>query len=267
MKELIFIKLGGSLITDKNKPFTARYDVIDRLAMEIHEAREEKKMKLIVAHGGGSFPHIPANKFKVHNGVLGEQSHRGIAEVQSAAAKLNRIIVNSLLRAGENAISVQPSACMLSRNGQIVDFYMKPIKEMLEHNLIPVPYGDVSFDLKKGCAIISTEKILSFLAPKLKPKRIIVAGLTNGVFTSDPNLTADAELIQEITPSTFNKIKKHLKGSHGIDVTGGMLHKVETLVELARLGIESQILSGLKEGNLKVALLGNKEIGSRVRAG
>ena len=266
MSELFFVKLGGSLITDKSKPFTARHDVINRIALEIHEAREEKKMKLVVAHGGGSFPHTIAEKFGTHKGILNVHSYRGMAEVQDAAARLNRIIIESLLKAGENAISISPSSCMLSEDSLITEFYTKPLEEMLKHNLIPLAYGDLSLDLKRGCATISTEKILGFLAKKLKPNKIILAGSTDGVFTSDPHLNKDAELIKEITPNNFDEVKKYLKGSHATDVTGGMLHKIEILVELAKLGVESQIINGLREGNLKDALLGNGKIGSIVKA-
>ena len=70
MRELVFVKLGGSLITDKTKPFTARMDIIKRLAEEIHEAKGEGKLKLLIGHGGGSFPHVPAKKYQVHKGVI-----------------------------------------------------------------------------------------------------------------------------------------------------------------------------------------------------
>ena len=65
-KPLILLKLGGSLITDKTKPYTANIPVIKRLAREIHEAREEKDINLIVGHGGGSFPHVSAKKYQTH---------------------------------------------------------------------------------------------------------------------------------------------------------------------------------------------------------
>jgi isopentenyl phosphate kinase len=265
--KLIFVKLGGSLITDKTKPFTARFDVIRRLAREIHHAKNEGGLKLIVGHGGGSFPHVPAKKYQVHKGVVSPETYRGVVEVQDAASKLNRIVVESLIGAGENAVSVQPSACILTKSGRIVHFDVKPLKRMLAENLLPVPYGDVVVDLERGCSILSTEMLFDYLARKLKPSGIVIAGVTDGVFTSDPNLNADAKPIQEITPRNFNKIKKYLKGSHGVDVTGGMLHKVEILVGLAKFGIESQIIDGLKGGNLKEALLGNKKIGSRVIGG
>lgn len=254
MSELVFVKLGGSLITDKKKPFTARMDVIKRLAREIHEGKQEGRLKLVVGHGGGSFPHVPAKKYGVHKGVVSAETYRGISEVQDAASRLNRIVVESLIEAGENAVSVQPSACVLARNGRIAHFDIKPLQRMLSHDLLPVPYGDVVVDLERGCCILSTEMILDYLARKLRPRRIVLAGITNGVLTSGEN----PRTIPEITPKNFSKVKPHLGGSSGIDVTGGMLHKVEILIGLAKLGIESDIVCGLKQGNLKSVLLGRR---------
>lgn len=264
MNKLVFVKLGGSLITDKTKPFTARMDVIKRLSVEIHEARVEGKLRLLVGHGGGSFPHVPAKKYQVHKGVINAETYRGIAEVQDAASKLNRIVIESLIEAGENAVSVQPSACALASEGKIVHFDVRPLRKMLSQHLLPVPYGDVVVDLKRGCSILSTEVIFDHLARKLKPSRIILAGVTDGVFTSDPQLDAKAERIPEITPGNFGSIKASLAGSAGIDVTGGMLHKVEILLGLAEIGIPSTVISGLESGNLKSALLGSKS-GTTIR--
>ena len=60
MKDLILIKIGGSLITDKTKPYTTRPEVIKRIAKEIKEAVSEKDVNLIIGHGAGSFGHQSA---------------------------------------------------------------------------------------------------------------------------------------------------------------------------------------------------------------
>lgn len=265
MENLILVKLGGSLITDKTKPFTTKLDVIRRLAKEIHEAREEGKLKLIIGHGGGSFPHKPAKDYRINEGIINKESYKGISLVQNAASRLNRIIVNSLIEAGENAVSVQPSAALITENGRIKEWYLEPIKEMLKDNLLPVPYGDVALDIKKGCCIISTEEILNYLATKLNSKRIILAGIVDGVFTADPQKNPDAELIREINSKNYEDVKKYLGGSAGIDVTGGMLHRVERMFELTKIGIEAEIINGLKEGFLKRALLGEKGLGTIIK--
>jgi len=60
--ELIFLKLGGSLITEKSVWETARREVIERAAQEVKEAFEERAFQLLLGHGSGSFGHYPARK-------------------------------------------------------------------------------------------------------------------------------------------------------------------------------------------------------------
>ena len=260
--EKIALKLGGSLITKKDRSFTINTKIIKRVAKEIHEARTEKKFKLLIGHGGGSFPHVPALKFGTHKGIINRNSYRGICEVQDAAARLNRIIVKSLLDVGENAISIQPSSASIASNGRITEFYTKPLESLLNYNMLPVVYGDVAIDTKKGCCILSTEEILNSLSRKFKFGKVISAGIVDGVFTDNPLKNRNAKLISKITPRNFSEIKNMLGDSSGIDVTGGMLHKVEKLVDLAKYGVNSQIINGLVKNNVKKALLDNESIGT-----
>lgn len=119
MKKLFLIKLGGSLITNKQRPFTARLSLIEKLCQQIHKLREEEGLFLIVGHGGGSFPHYPASKYRTGEGVIGKESLRGIAEVQNAASKLNRIVVEQFIKVGENAVSFSLSSFMTTSNGDV----------------------------------------------------------------------------------------------------------------------------------------------------
>jgi len=57
-KDIILLKLGGSLLTDKNKPFSIREDVVKSAVRQVIEANK----KIILIHGGGSFGH-PLAKF------------------------------------------------------------------------------------------------------------------------------------------------------------------------------------------------------------
>jgi isopentenyl phosphate kinase len=266
MENLILVKLGGSLITDKTKPFTPRMDVIKRLAKEIHEAREEAELKLVIGHGGGSFPHKPAKDYRTDLGIIDKESFKGISAVQDAASRLNRIIVNSLIETGENAISVQPSASFIAEGSVIRHWYTEPIEYMLKYDLLPVVYGDVAMDIRKGCSIISTEEILNYLARQLTYKRVVLVGVTDGIFDKDPNKYSDAKFVPEINSKNYLKVRGYLGGSAGIDVTGGMLHKVEKMFELTKVGVEAEIISGEKKGNLKKALLGEKGLGTIIRA-
>jgi len=266
MENLILVKLGGSLITDKSKPFTPRIDVIKRLAEEIHESREKANINIILGHGGGSFPHAPAKEYRTDLGLIDKESFRGIAKVQDAASRLNRIIVNSLIEVGENAFSVQPSATFLTEEDTIKNWYTEPLSFILNSGMLPVVYGDVAIDVRKGCSIISTEEILNYLARQFNSKRIILAGIVDGVFNKDPNKYEDAKFIPEINSKNYKEVREFLGGSAGIDVTGGMITKVDKMFELTKFGVEIEIINGLKEGYLQRALIGERGLGTIIRS-
>lgn len=263
MEELVLVKLGGGVITDKARLETPDLDAITRLAKEVHEAHVTGDLKLIIGHGGGSYPHRPASEYCVHKGVTGKMSCKGISLVQDAASRLNRIVVSELLEADENAISFQPSACMMTDAGLVSEGFIEPMRTALSLDLVPVPYGDVVFDTKIKCSILSTERLLNYLAAQFSARRVVIATKEDGVWEDFP---ARKTLIEEITPASFNEIRMHLRGSGDVDVTGGMFHKVEKMVELAeKTGAETIIINGNEPERLRDALLGRKVVGTRVR--
>ena len=269
-REIVFLKLGGSLITEKTRAFTTRPTVIARLCKEIAEARKTKKFDLLIGNGGGSFPHGPAHKFQTHRGYLGLQSVRGFAEVQDAAARLNRIVVNALLAAGVNACSIHPSAGAIARESRIVKWDLAPLKKILELGLVPCVYGDVAIDEKRGMCILPTEEIFAFLAEELKPTRIIVAGEVDGVFAGNPNEVAAgiAPLIPEINKKNYAEVSQWLGASRAAaDVTGGMLGKVDKLREIAALTKNTEIIvvNGLAAERVRDALLGKNVVGTVIK--
>ncbi|MBI5158525.1 isopentenyl phosphate kinase family protein [Candidatus Micrarchaeota archaeon] len=256
MSDLVFVKLGGSLITDKSKPYTARLKTIARIANELQEASWEGA-RLLVGHGGGSFPHTSAAKYRTSDGMINGESVRGIAVVQGDASKLNRIVVETFLQEGLNAVSVQPSANAVAKNRKIVSWDVSAIEQALKHEVVPVVYGDVLFDLGQGCCIASTEELFSFLAPKLKPKRIVLAARVNGV------LDGEGQTIPKITSENYGEVKKHLKGSDATDVTGGMRQKVEFMLELAKkTKAKIIIVNGDVPDNVENAVKGLEAIGT-----
>ena len=108
MSELVLLKLGGSIITNKTQPFTARMDVIDRLAAEIKAALDERgdDLQLIIGHGSGSFGHEAAAKYRTNEGAVAADSWLGFAEVAAAAAELNTIVMKALRNAGVPVVTV-----------------------------------------------------------------------------------------------------------------------------------------------------------------
>lgn len=256
--ELIFLKLGGSLLTDKTRPQVLRPAVLARLAAEIAAALADRLgLRLLIGHGSGSFGHITASKHGTRGGVRSREEWRGYAETGRAAAQLNRLVVDALGDAGAPALGVQPSASAACHAGELRDLDVRPLRAALANGLAPVVYGDVALDDVRGGTIISTEEIFRWLAPRLAPQRVILAGETTGVLTADPASAATGELIAEITPATLPAVLHVLGGSRGVDVTGGMAAKVTQMVALVQTTpslAAVQIVSGLQEGLVREVL-------------
>ena len=91
--ELVFVKLGGSVITDKLRPSTAQPDVIRQLAGELKAALvASPDLRVLLGHGSGSFGHIPAQEHRVRQGIPPGADWWGYAETGAIAARLNRIV-------------------------------------------------------------------------------------------------------------------------------------------------------------------------------
>jgi isopentenyl phosphate kinase len=260
---LLFLKLGGSLITDKAKPRTPRKDVITRLAGEICTARNETgDLSLLLGHGSGSFGHVPAKKYGTRQGVTSPAAWQGFAEVWYEASALNRILIEALRAASLPVVSFPISAGATTRDGQVAAWNLDPLCAALEADLLPVVYGDVAFDILRGGTILSTEDIFTHLARALKPQRILLAGIDEAVWLDYPECT---QRIPEITPDNWTEVAKSLGGSRTTDVTGGMASKVRAMLDLTAEipGLEVHIFSGNQPGNLFSVLKG-ESLGTRI---
>jgi isopentenyl phosphate kinase len=255
-RELILIKLGGSIITDKSREFTSRKDNILRLAKEIKEAQRKYNGKIIVGHGAGSFAHTPASKYQTKKGLINNNSLIGASVVEDAARKLNMIVVNNFLSQNLPVFSFSPASFLISDVQVCSKSYLDPLKNALEIGILPVVYGDVVMDQKLGFTIFSTEKVLAVLARELRKNykiRMIYVTNVDGVYDSQ------GKTIPRITNKNFNQMKSSILGAKGIDVTGGMLHKVEeALIVAKKYKIKTTIINGNKKGNLQKAILGEK---------
>jgi isopentenyl phosphate kinase len=262
MKELVLIKLGGSVITDKSREFTSKENNILRLAKEIKGAQKVFKGKLIIGHGGGSFPHAPASKYQTKKGLINNKSLIGAGLVEDAARKLNMIVVGNFLSQNLPVFTFSPSSFLISDTLVCSKSYLDSLIKALEVGIIPIVYGDVVMDKSLGVTIFSTEKTLSVIAHKLNKDykiRMIYVTNVNGVYDNK------GKTIPLITNKNFNQIKTSILGSGGIDVTGGMLHKVEEALLLAKkYKIETLIINGEGSGNLQKAILGKKLIHTRI---
>lgn len=255
-QDMYFLKLGGSLITDKSRPRTLRRQVLERLAGEIATAWQKKPgQALLIGNGAGSFGHTTAKTHGTRQGVHTAEQWRGFVDVWNEAASLNKHVTDALQTSGLPAVAIHPSGTVLAEDGRVANWDITPIKATLANGLIPVIHGDVIFDTVRGGTILSTEDLFSYLAHKLNPDRILLAGIEQGVWADYPNRT---KVIETITSKNLAEILPSISESQAADVTGGMFSKVQQSMQLVdRIpGLEILIFSGFIPGMVERALMG-----------
>jgi isopentenyl phosphate kinase len=278
MKELVLLKLGGSLITDKTRPYTPLLDVMDDLARQLATAiRTQPELRLLIGHGAGSFGHVAASEYKTREGFprpsplthrerdTNEDNYwKGFAEVWYQASALNRYVMEALHKAGLRTIALPPSGSVIASDGQVSVWETTPIRMALAAGMLPVIFGDVVFDEVRGGTILSTENLFSYLVKALAPDRVLLAGLEEAVWEDFP---ARTRRIERITPESFEEIKHGVGASAAADVTGGMEGKVREMLDLVQEnpGLKIQIFSGIQPGNLVRALSG-ETLGTEISA-
>lgn len=263
MKKLLLLKIGGGVITDKTVQYGLREEVLTRIAKEIGEAWGKLgATKLIIGNGAGSFAHYSAHKYRTMEGFVDDKSRIGMGWVRLDAVRLNQIVFEQLLSADVPVFTFSPSSLMSVENGKTKHTFAEPIRDALDKEIVPLVYGDVMVDGKNGCIVYSTERVFDELAKEFMQEyevQVIHVSAEEGVYKK-----GKASIYEEINENNFADVKAHLGGSNGVDVSGGMLHKVEECLELAKLGVKSQIVSGMVAGRVREVLTGKKVKGTTI---
>lgn len=240
---MILIKLGGSIITNKQRRLTPNLSAINKIASHLRKVKEP----IIVVHGGGSFGHYWSVKYGIHTKPA-KYSKRGVSVVKNSMVELNKIILDSFLKHNLNPYCLPPSDFMFGSKPD-----SKKIKEILKiakSGLVPVSYGDVMWHGKNKFYILSGDKIMGMLAKILKPRLAIFALNVDGVYSD----MKTKELLHEIKGNSVSISKV------GIDVTGGMKRKIVEATAIAKMGtnvffangnMPVRIVNAIKDGKFE----------------
>jgi len=246
------LKLGGSVITVKDRPMTPDVDNIRRLCEEVKAAWPTP---LVIVHGGGSFGHPVAKKYGIAEGFTSERQVLGFTRTHQAMVALNTIVVDTLLDLGVPTISLGPSTFIMTRNGRIEDVSLEIVGRLAVKGILPVTYGDAVVDRTKGFSILSGDQLAVRLATGLGASRLLFGVDVDGVYTSNPKLVPEATVIERLP---LDKLDGYIKIGESLttDVTGGMLGKVSEARAAVDAGIEVFIGNASKPDVILKALRG-----------
>jgi isopentenyl phosphate kinase len=253
------LKLGGSAITQKDKPLQVNRPVIENLAQEIAEANTPQ---LVLVHGGGSFGHPLAKQYAIPDGFKDHSQIMGFSKIHDAMTTLNGLVVQILIQHNIPAVSIAPSSFVLTKSGRIEKMNSDIVAKLLDMKFVPVLYGDTVLDSDKGFAILSGDQLVAKLAIVLDAEQIVIGVDVDGLCTADPKKDSSAKLIEHTDLKELKRKHSWIEKARVIDVTGGMYGKIIELIPAIEHGTRTTIVNATKKGTVRKALCNEKVKGT-----
>ncbi len=245
---MILIKLGGSIITNKEKPLSPRKKTIENLAKNLKKIDEP----MIVVHGGGSYGHYWSVKYDMHT-IPRKYDTKGVSIVKNSMIEINKIILDIFLKNRLNPYCLSPTGFMAGNKP--ISKKVKEIEKIAKSGLIPVTFGDALWYGQNKTYILSGDKIMTYLSKILKPRLSIFALNEDGLYSD----LKTKKLIYEL------KDEKPTISENMMDVTGGMTRKVEEATKIAKMGINVFFVNGNKPERIVKAVKNKKFEGTLFR--
>jgi isopentenyl phosphate kinase len=222
----VVLKLGGSLITEKDRPETFDEDALDAACDAIAAALADGAVdRLVVVHGGGSFGHHHASEHGVSTSA-GTRDPAAVMDVHGAMTRLNRAVLDRLHDRAVPAVPVHPLSLSARPDGADgdLDLPLSSTATLLGEGFVPVLHGDGVATADAGVTVVSGDELVVELAAGLGARRVGVCSTVPGV------LDADGDVIAAI--DSFDAVADALGASDATDVSGGMAAKVRELLAL-----------------------------------
>jgi len=239
---MILIKLGGSIITNKQKPLTPNLSAINKIVSQLKKIKEP----IIVVHGGGSFGHYWSAKYDMHTKPA-KYNKKGVSVVKNSMIALNKIILDSFLKNGLNPYCLPPTDFMLGNKAD--QKKVREIAKIAKAGLVPISYGDVMWYGKNKFYILSGDKIMGILSKILKPRLVIFVLNVDGVYSD----MKTKKLLREIKGKNPEISKVEM------DVTGGMSRKIKEAISISKSGTKVLLVNGNNPDRIVNAVKGKFE--------
>ncbi len=261
---LSIVKFGGSAITVKDRPFTIRKEALRSMCSQVLK-HIEKGGKVVVVHGGGSFGHPLAMRYRLSAGLLSGESYEGVTLTRLAMRRLNEEVVKEFMKLGGRPYALEPSSSFVLEGGEVKEHFIKGVEVALEKGFLPVLYGDVVLDRgERGVAILSGDTIASLLALRLKADKLIYVLDVDGIYLEDPKKRPRAKLIRFLDEDALKRIGM---SSSDTDATGGLVRKIKEAFSAFRGGVKVVCFVSWRRKNLLKALDGLEFKGTVITEG
>ncbi|MFC4032601.1 isopentenyl phosphate kinase [Streptomyces polygonati] len=244
---ITLVKIGGSVLTDKQRPLFFQDAYAHRVAADIRMSRTVP----VIVHGTGSWAKAIGRHYYIDGGWT-----RDLTGFQMTALRIRRLqeALAAVLRDEGVVCSPIQANAVFHRTDGVLDFYdTEPIRRLVEAGVSPLLCGDVLVEGPSKFRVVSSDAIAVTVARRMPVSACVFATDVDGVW--DPT----GRIMPEVTQPDLA-----VSDSDRRDVTGGMSAKIAAALSIARTGARTTIVNGRVRGRVRDALAGRSVIGTRV---
>lgn len=240
MNNLIIIKVGSNIIIDEQGAI--RTAVIENILKSIKQTLE-KGMKVLLVTSGAV--------------ALGKEFFIGKELNKKLAAGIGQMKLMSAYQTIAKKLNLTVLELLLSRPHLIQRQHFLNLQKLLNdafiNNIIPIINENDALVYGTDWAFIDNDSLASSLAIALGADKLLILSHVDGLFTGDPTTDKNAKLINQVR-DVNKELLKLCSTEISDNSRGGMINKLKVIRLCTAVGIQAQIINGLKSELLTLAL-------------
>ncbi|MDP2789130.1 MAG: glutamate 5-kinase [bacterium] len=245
-KNITIVKIGSKTIVDEKGQ--VRTEIIHDIITSLKE----------VIMAGGRVVLITSGAVRLGRVLLGKDAQAMVA------ASVGQTHLFDAYYQEAKKIKLKLAQFLLTRPYIITREYFLNLQTtfnlLLDQGILPIVNENDALVAYTDWSFGDNDSLAAALAISLKAKQLMILSHIEGLFDNDPSKDSNAKLISIVRDVNY-ELLKHCSSEASSGGRGGMLSKLKAARLVTAVGIETQILSGLVQGNLSKALRG-EEIGT-----
>ena len=255
--EYIVVKIGGSVLNDKN---------LFKILIEDISILKKMNFNPILVHGGGKRLTNKLNQLNIESKFVEglRVSNKNVVKIaEDIFTEFNKEILNEIKNYSVNAksitskenniISVKPISKELGFVGTPYEVNTEILKKIINANEIPI-IAPLGLNSDSQVYNVNADDIATFVASSLNARRLIMISDVAGVLDKENNLISE-----------INSAKAKEMISSG-EITQGMLVKINNAINVADKVKGTVIIDGRVVHSILYELLSDKGSGTLIRA-
>lgn len=240
-KKITIVKVGSNTVVDESGK--VRTEIISDIIKSLYQVMAKGVRVVLVTSGA----------VRIGRTVLGKDA------VSTTAASVGQPLLFRYYQEEAEKNNLKVAEFLLTRPYIVTREYFlnlqNTLNSLLDQGILPIVNENDALVAYTEWSFGDNDSLSSALAISIKAEKLIILSHIDGLFDSDPTKNKDAKLISKVS-DVNSELLKYCSPDASLGGRGGMLSKLKAARLVTAVGIEAQIISGLRIGNLSKAFNG-----------